>query len=240
MADRIDIPSNDVAAPEGHDAKMAALGAAAVDGVAPEVPASEPTAPVVPDVPDVPATDESKTDAAESDAADEALKGTGLELATYEAEFAEKGELSEASYAALEKAGIPKAIVDQYIEGQKAVAATHEAEAYALVGGESNYQAMVTWASTTLTAEDKAAFNAAIGQGGAAAKLAISGLNAQFKATQGSAPKLLGGFAPSGGADVAGFRSTHELTQAMADPRYSRDPAYRKDVEAKLAASNLF
>jgi hypothetical protein len=70
--------------------------------------------------------------------------------------------------------------------------------------------------------------------------LAIAGLNAQFRATQGSNPSLLNGFAPAGGDAVVGYRSTAELTTAMSDPRYAKDPAYRKDVEAKLAASKLF
>ena len=35
----------------------------------------------------------------------------------------------------------------------------------------------------------------------------------------------------------ARFRSHAELSRAIADPRYSSDPAYRQDVEAKLARS---
>lgn len=238
MVDRVDIPASAPAAPEGHDDKMAALGAAAVDGGVPDAQTVEPTADNK--IPDVPKTDEPKADAAEPDAADDALKGTGLELSTFENEFAETGALSDDSYAALEKAGIPKAVVDQYIEGQKALAANQTAEAHALVGGSDNYKAMVTWAATALAPADKAAFNSAMDKGGADAKLAIAGLNAQFRAVQGTAPKLINGFASQGGDAVVGYRSTAELTTAMSDPRYAKDPAYRKDVEAKLAASQLF
>lgn len=242
MVDSVVIPPAPAAAPEGHDEKMAALGAAAVGGIVPDVPADTTTDNKIPDVPktDVPKTDEPKADAAKPNAADEALKGTGLELSTFEAEFAETGALSGDSYAALEKAGIPKAMVDQYIEGQKALAAAHTAEAHSLVGGADNYKAMVTWAASTLGDADKAAFNAAVDKGGADAKLAIAGLNAQFRAAQGTSPKLLNGFAANGGDAVVGFRSTAELTAAMSDPRYAKDPAYRKDVETRLQVSKLF
>ena len=37
-------------------------------------------------------------------------------------EYNEKGELDTKSYEALEKAGIPKDYVNQFIEGQKAIA----------------------------------------------------------------------------------------------------------------------
>ena len=35
------------------------------------------------------------------------------------------------------------------------------------------------------------------------------------------------------------FRSQSELVQAMNDPRYDNDPAYRSDVMAKLENSDL-
>jgi hypothetical protein len=36
------------------------------------------------------------------------------------------------------------------------------------------------------------------------------------------------------------FESTAELTAAMSDPRYAKDPAYRQTVADKLAKSSLF
>ena len=35
------------------------------------------------------------------------------------------------------------------------------------------------------------------------------------------------------------FRSQAQLVQAMSDPRYDNDPAYRQDVIAKLEQSDL-
>lgn len=239
MVDRVDIPPTNTDAPEGHDTKMAELGAAAVTGLIPDDTADEPSTdtkiPETPTEADAPSEAETTPDVAE-----EALAGVGLDLSTYEAEFSDTGVLSADSYTQLEKAGIPKSVVDQYIEGQKAVAANATTEAHGLVGGADNYKAMLSWATTSLDAADKTAFNAAVDKGGASSKLAIAGLNAQFRAAQGSAPQLLGGFAPSGAQEVSGYRSTSELTTAMSDPRYAKDAAYRKDVETKLAASKLF
>ena len=35
------------------------------------------------------------------------------------------------------------------------------------------------------------------------------------------------------------FRSQAQLVQAMSDPRYDNDPAYRQDVIAKLERSDI-
>ena len=42
-------------------------------------------------------------------------------------------------------------------------------------------------------------------------------------------------------ADTSGdvFRSQAQLVEAMSDPRYDRDPAYRQDVVAKLERSDI-
>ncbi|CLP71539.1 Uncharacterised protein [Mycobacterium tuberculosis] len=67
--------------------------------------------------------------------------------------------------------------------------------------------------------------------------MAILGLKARYDAANGSEPTLLGGNAKAS-EDV--FRSTAELTAAMKDPRYKKDPAYREDVKQKLARSNIY
>ena len=36
-----------------------------------------------------------------------------------------------------------------------------------------------------------------------------------------------------------GFRRQAEVVQAMSDPRYDRDPAYRQDLYDKLERSNV-
>jgi hypothetical protein len=48
---------------------------------------------------------------------------------------------------------------------------------------------------------------------------------------------MVQGRAPKQSSDQ--FRSQQEVVQAMGDPRYESDPAYRKDIMDKLERSNV-
>jgi hypothetical protein len=68
-------------------------------------------------------------------------------------------------------------------------------------------------------------------------KMAVAGLKARYEQANGaSSGRLIQGDVkgPSGGA----FRSIAEIVEAMKDPRYAKDPAYRSDVEKRVALSN--
>lgn len=170
---------------------------------------------------------------------DKTLADRGLNLADFSAEFAEKGELSPESYKKLEAAGIDKNTVDLYIEGQKALAVQFETSVKAEVGGDETYAQMVDWAKSNLSPSEINAFNAAVSSGNIdQAKLAVLGLQARYTSVNGSEPKKVIGGKASTTADV--FESTAQLTAAMRDPRYKTDPAYRADVQAKLARSSVF
>jgi len=173
------------------------------------------------------------------DAAAQALESKGLKLDTFSAEFAQAGALSEASYAALEAAGIPKGTVDAYIAGQQALATQVRSQAFELAGGEENFNAMVSWAKNGLTPGEIAAYDQAVTTGSVdQAKLAISGLKARYEAANGREPQLLGG--GNANAGNAGYGSTAEMVRDMSDPRYSKDEAFRKQVEAKLSRTTAF
>lgn len=153
-------------------------------------------------------------------------------------EFAEKGTLSEDSYKALQAAGMSKELVDQFIEGRQAVAQTQLAESYALAGGEAEYKLMAQWAATALPADEQAAFDRAVLADPGTRKMAITALKARYTEAVGSDPKLIK--ASTGGAEAGAFQSRAEVTQAMRDPRYQKDPAYRASVERRLANSSVF
>ena len=170
---------------------------------------------------------------------EKALTDKGLNLQDFSQEFAQKGELSPESYEKLEKAGYSKDLVDQFIEGQKARAAAYEGGIKAEVGGDQAYADMVTWAKASLTPAEIDAFNAAVSSGNVQqAKLAVLGLKAQFEKANGSDPqRLLGGTNSASTSDV--FESVAQLKEAMKDPRYKTDPAYRAKVQEKLGRSNV-
>ncbi len=110
------------------------------------------------------------------------------------------------------------------------------------VGGEKQYQRLATWAANNLEEGRLEAFNAALAQGSEPVILSLlKGLQYDFMMSNGYEPRLSGGRAPS--SEVKGFSSEAQVVEAMNDPRYSGpnpDPAYIKEVERRIAVSNVF
>lgn len=192
--------------------------------------ATDPTkaAPVTPD----PAT------ATQADA-QEALASKGLDMSTFSSEFQTNGALSDDSYTKLEAAGIPKNMVDAYIEGQKAVAAQRDAVGYELAGGKDSFNKMADWAKTAMPVDERIALNKAFAGSDAEMKLAVTSLRAKYEAANGREPNLAGG-QTLGSSGSSGYESRAQMVADMKDPRYSKDPAYRAKVEAKLASTTAF
>jgi hypothetical protein len=171
--------------------------------------------------------------------AQKAAEAAGVDYDAVQNEWMEKGALSAETYASLEKAGIPKTMVDGYIAGQQAVADRIQTEIYGTVGGVEGYTQMTAWAANNLTPAEITAFDNAVSSDSVETiKMAVLGLKARYADANGSEPNLLGGQGGNSQTDV--FRSTSELTAAMSDPRYAKDRAYRADVEAKIARSSVF
>lgn len=161
-------------------------------------------------------------------------------LEKFSQEFFESGELSEDSYEQLESMGYPKDLVDAFIAGQKAILNTEQNQLFQEVGGEKAYREMQAWASENMSDSAKQAYNSAVESGDMEqATLAIRGLRDSYLRANGKQPNQLMGRS-SGQPTITGFRSTRELTQAMRDPRYASDPAYRQDVEDRLRVSEVF
>jgi len=170
-------------------------------------------------------------------AAEEQVTNAGLDYKVMSQEFATNGKLSDETYASLEKAGITKDVVDSYIAGQQALADNARSSALSLVGGEEGYKSISEWAAVNLSEADLDVYNAAVSSNNVSqVNLAVLGLKAKFDAANGSEPDLLGG---RNGEVVDGYESWAQVTEAMRDPRYSKDPAYRSKVEAKLGRSKL-
>ena len=178
-------------------------------------------------------------DEVNSNNVDSFLEGYGLDYQKFEEEFNETGGLSDAAYQALEEAGIPSEMVDNYLEGQLAMAEQIESSVYDSVGGEENYQAMTEWASDNLNEYEVDAFNHMIESGdNNLVNFAVQGLASRFMLeNQSTEPNLISG---SGGQSIGGrYESVQQLTSAMSDPRYQSDPAYRREVTDRLQRSNI-
>jgi hypothetical protein len=108
------------------------------------------------------------------------------------------------------------------------------------IGGAGNYEAMAEWASENLADGDLDAFNDIVeGRSVEQARVAVKGLYAQFQAAGGKGPSLVQG-STSGDSGVKPFGSTAQVTEAMRDPRYASDPAYRENVEKRMSVSSIF
>lgn len=167
------------------------------------------------------------------------LQSKGLNLYEFSNEFNANGGLSDDSYVKLEKAGYPRDIVDQYIEGQKARASLFESEVRSSAGGDKGFAEMVEWAKSNLSAQEIQAYNSAIDSGDLAkAKLAVSGVYQKFSASRPTEPNLFSGSTSKSTAGDA-YESVAQLTKDMASPEYKSDPAFRAKVQAKLSRSSI-
>ena len=110
-------------------------------------------------------------------------------------------------------------------------------QVYNSAGGETEYNNLTSWAAQNLDESKMDAFNDIIDRGNATSiQIAVAGLRAEYEAQEGYEGRMLTGKAAR---TQDGFRSQAEVVQAMNDPKYDRDPAYRQDVYDKLERSNL-
>lgn len=168
--------------------------------------------------------------------AKEVVESAGLDMANLQKEYDDNGELSNDSLNKLAQVGISKDIVDSYIQGQNAVAQQLETEIKGIVGGQENYTNMMSWAKENMTSDQINAYNRIVnGKDVDAIKVAVAGLNAQMKTDQGE-PELISGRQSN---TVATYESWAQVTAAMKDPRYTKDPAYQAEVQQKISNSNL-
>ena len=111
-------------------------------------------------------------------------------------------------------------------------------QVYNSAGGEAEYNNLTQWAAQNLDEAKMDAFNDIIDKGNATSiQIAVAGLRAEYENQEGYEGRMLTGKAAKSSGDI--FRSQAEVVQAMNDPKYDRDPAYRQDVYDKLERSNL-
>ncbi len=105
------------------------------------------------------------------------------------------------------------------------------------VGGEEQYNEMLGWAGQNLTDKEIEAYDSVMENGDpSAAYWAVQALSLRYKDANGVEGNLVQGKPPSAGNT---FRSQAELVEAMSDPRYDKDPAYRRDLMRRLENSDV-
>jgi hypothetical protein len=111
-------------------------------------------------------------------------------------------------------------------------------ELFKMVGGEKAYQSMISWAGQNLSREEIEMYDSVMGRGDPnSIYFAVQALNNKYSEAVGNDGQLITGRGNTDSRSV--FRSQAELVQAMSDPRYDNDPAYRQDVMRKLDRSDI-
>lgn len=149
----------------------------------------------------------------------------------------ENGSLSDEHYEALERSGYSREIVDQFMQGQFAAANAAQMQIINAGGGEERVNQMFAWAENNLDQATIDSYNERFARGGSDAIMAMENLKAKFD-SDGNASLVRGANVPANDGPAA-FRSVDQVRQAMSDPRYETDPAYRQEVAERLARSNV-
>lgn len=181
-------------------------------------------------------------DGVSDDEAAKALNNAGIpeaEMQQWSQEFWQTGTVPAEAYEKLAAVGISKEIVDDYAASRAQVVEGQRTTLINAGGGEENVNQMFQWAAANLPKAQIAAYNQAFDSGDLNASLvAIEGLRAKYEQAEGRNPRLVNG-GNTGAAAGGSYTSVAQMQADMADPKYRLDPAFRAQVEAKLARSNI-
>ena len=158
------------------------------------------------------------------------------------------GTLNDEMYGQLEKAGLSKSVVDNYLDGvrnevgfnpdkpEPALSESDVNELKGLAGGEEGYKNLMEWAGNNLGEDAAKDYDAVLATGNkSAVKFAITALLGKYEDSMGRDSKIVTGKESS----TENYRSMAEVVRDMNKPEYRTDEAYRDDVLRKLAQSNI-
>lgn len=173
------------------------------------------------------------------DDAKQELENIGVDYDALSQEFWENGDLSDDSYDLLEQAGVPRHIVDSYINAQIGAVEQQRGAIMNEVGGPEGYEQLTQWAADNLDDAEIDYFNNVVDSNDfQALQMQVRAIAARRDAMEGIEPtRNLSGSLSGGGA--SSYESVNQLMQDMQNPAYERDPAFRAQVEQKLARSNI-
>ena len=175
-----------------------------------------------------------------------ALTEAGVDVKAVQAEFEKDGKFSDATVEAFEKVGYPRAMVEAYQRGLQSMNQTAEQQAEAqaeadlkavveAVGGDDGVKKLQDYIRSSYSKADVEAYNAAMATGDVSkAKAALMDAKARYDAEFGSEKDPVRG---KGDQGVLGYKDDNEMMADMRKPAYKKDPAFRAQVEARVAAS---
>ncbi len=179
----------------------------------------------------------------EDKSADESTSESSMDFNKYSQEIMESGSLSEESLKEITDKGIPKEIVEAYVDSQNQKAESIRNEFYSIAGDEAKYAELSKWAANNISQDKLAAYDNALNTNIEAAKAMLTQFNAAYVEANGTQGSRIQGVPDGNTGEV--FTSRGQVNDAMNDPRYGlwdsskRDPAYAKSVDEKLQRSKF-
>ena len=107
-----------------------------------------------------------------------------------------------------------------------------------LAGGDRGYETMMSWAQNSLNKNEIDMYDAVMERGDPlACFFAVQSMKYRYDDESGTEGRMLTGKAASN--EGSKFNSQAQVIEAMNDPRYDKDPAFRKEVADKLERSDV-
>jgi hypothetical protein len=159
-------------------------------------------------------------------------------------QYDQTGELPEEAIERLSQMD-QKELIKSYLQYQQQVSSTNQQASLQAeqinaikqsVGGDAAYAEMTSWAAENLSPAEIEDYNAITNSGNPVAiKFAVEAMSNRFRSAEGYEAPLVTGRKGSSGPKP--YRSQAELARDIANPMYHNDPAFRADVEDRLARS---
>ena len=107
-----------------------------------------------------------------------------------------------------------------------------------IAGGEKSYDSMMGWAQSSLNKEEIDMYDSVMEKGDPlSCFFAVQAMKYRYDDESGTEGRMLTGKAASNKGNQ--FKSQAQVIEAMNDPRYDNDPAFRKEVADKLERSDV-
>ena len=161
------------------------------------------------------------------------------------------GTITEEHYKQLEQTGLPRNLIDSYLNGLQPREGTQPAadpsfpeyeDIVGIAGGEEKYLEMLQWMDGNIPKEELQEFDKIVDaekRNITQVTLAVQKMYTRYRNAMGVEPKLISG-QTSSSPNTKVFRSNAEVVAAMRDPRYKTDIAFQHEVQRRLAESNVF
>lgn len=180
--------------------------------------------------------DKPTEEAQEQQAVNDIISQAGLNGDDLRTQLEETGELTEDALSALERVGIPRDIVNTYVDNLNFRRESQINEALEYVGGEDAWQQMSDWGMQNLTEGEIEQYNQLLGT--PEWRIAVDAMRVRMgdnAPNRSSEPTLVSGQQQNG--STFGYRSKSEMKADMSDPRYQSDAAFRQEVARKMQSA---